>query len=302
MPYLYNSATAQAAIYDWYDDALQQLTIPAHTRTVRTDWGRTHVVITGNPAGPPVVLVHGLNNNALIWRPQLEGLTDFCLYAVDIPGQPGRSEPNAPSLHGDASARWLLQTITALDLPAPALVGLSLGGFIVTRLAAYAPAHVGRLALIAPAGYAPLRLRMLTQIAAANLPLRDYNTVMRNVMRQIFITPGREPEDTGDDAMQLLRLVNRYEPPIRTPQHLLEAIRPAWPLPSTVLNAVNLPALLMIGAEDALFDATTVCQRAQANLPHLVAAECYQRAGHAMTYEIASIVNARLSTFLRDGT
>lgn len=69
---------------------------------VETSFGTTHVYRYG-PADPaartrtPVVLVHGAGSCSAMWYPNTPALSaERPVYAIDTPGDPGRSEQREP--------------------------------------------------------------------------------------------------------------------------------------------------------------------------------------------------------------
>ena len=66
-----------------------QIDLAVDARTVETDSaGRVHYLVAGDPAGEPVVLLHGVSTTAATWLPLVGALTDR--YRIYIPDRPGR--------------------------------------------------------------------------------------------------------------------------------------------------------------------------------------------------------------------
>lgn len=101
------------------------------SRTITTDAaGRIHYLVTGNPDGEPVVLLHGVSVTAATWLPLAPALTDE--YRLYLPDRPGRGLSSAPS-YRDRDLRqflvaYLLDLLDKLELERPHVVGNSLGG------------------------------------------------------------------------------------------------------------------------------------------------------------------------------
>jgi pimeloyl-ACP methyl ester carboxylesterase len=92
-----------------------------------------------NPAAPVVVAVHGVTANHRAWQ-FLGALNRFTLVAVDLRGR-GRSARLVGSSGMERHADDLLGVLDHLGLPAPLLVGHSMGGFVVS---AFLHRHAGR--------------------------------------------------------------------------------------------------------------------------------------------------------------
>ncbi len=93
-------------------------------------------------AGPtnamPVVLVHGITESRHMWRPIIEALaTDHRVLAVDLRGHGASADGD--SYDPISYASDVVETVSAVGLTDPLLVGHSLGGVVVSAYAAIAP-------------------------------------------------------------------------------------------------------------------------------------------------------------------
>ena len=117
-----------------------------------SDHGPPPLALERGGNGPPLVLVHGLGLSRRSWEPVREILEQrHDVVAVDLPGF-GESPPVAD---GDPPtptrlADVLEHNIDRLGLPAPAVVGNSLGGWVALELARRGWAS--RAVAIAPSG------------------------------------------------------------------------------------------------------------------------------------------------------
>ncbi|KAA3644591.1 MAG: hypothetical protein DWQ07_14325 [Chloroflexi bacterium] len=106
-PSIYKSREGYRAIQAWYDRTLAQLSIPVQSHYIPTDLGKTHLLELGEGDKPPLILLHPLSANALMWSPQFEALSQhFRLIVPDIIGMAGRSGSTRPSYKSDAHAHW----------------------------------------------------------------------------------------------------------------------------------------------------------------------------------------------------
>ena len=135
-----------------YAASLELWPIPWESRFVETTFGDTHVIVSGEPDGEPVVLLHAASLSAAQWSLQAGGLgRTHRLYAVDLMGDIGLSRQRAEVHTRAQAADWLTTTLDGLELDRTALVGSSFGGFHAINLALARPDRVGSLALLAPA-------------------------------------------------------------------------------------------------------------------------------------------------------
>jgi pimeloyl-ACP methyl ester carboxylesterase len=117
--------------------------------------GYTHYRLEGPAQGPPVVLVHGFSTPLYNWDHTVPALTraGFRVLRYDLYGR-GFSDRPRVNYDKDLFDRQLLELLKALKVNTPVnLVGLSMGGAVVTIFAARHPRQVGKLALVAPAGF-----------------------------------------------------------------------------------------------------------------------------------------------------
>jgi len=116
------------------------LAMPAdvvHHRLPMADGGKVHVVERGS--GPVVVLLHGAGLSSETWAYQFHDLaSSHRLVAVDLRGH-GESEPGRGTVTIEQIAGDLAEVLHELDLRRLVLVGHSMGGMAVLRLARLRP-------------------------------------------------------------------------------------------------------------------------------------------------------------------
>jgi pimeloyl-ACP methyl ester carboxylesterase len=103
--------------------------------------------------GPPLILLHGVGDNALGWAWVMPALARaYCVYAPDLPGSGGSASPRGYDHSPAAFERFLRAFLDALEAGSAAVVGNSLGGLVALRLALSDPERVAALGLLAGAG------------------------------------------------------------------------------------------------------------------------------------------------------
>lgn len=117
--------------------------IEPRSLTVRAGDLRIHVSQWGDPAAPPVLLLHGLRDHSRSWDWTANALQGrFNLIAPDLRGH---GDSDWTELEGYALSSYVLDladVVTALGLDRYAIVGHSLGGALGLRLAAAFPDKV----------------------------------------------------------------------------------------------------------------------------------------------------------------
>jgi pimeloyl-ACP methyl ester carboxylesterase len=138
----------------------------ARVRRVRWSHGETQALELG--AGPPVLLVHGGGDTALVWAPILASLArTHRVFAVDRPGH-GLATPF--DYHGvdmlEHACTFLGDVLDALGTDTAAIVASSMGALWSFGFARAVPHRVSRLVMVgAPPGLirsAPLPIRLVS--------------------------------------------------------------------------------------------------------------------------------------------
>jgi pimeloyl-ACP methyl ester carboxylesterase len=121
---------------------------PARGERIAWPGGALHVVRRG--AGPPVLLVHGMNGTALDFPDELvqDLARDHDVLALDRPGHGASPRTRAP-LDLDANARAVLATLERVGGRA-VIVGHSYGAAVALRAALDSPQLVRALVLVTP--------------------------------------------------------------------------------------------------------------------------------------------------------
>jgi pimeloyl-ACP methyl ester carboxylesterase len=114
--------------------------------------GLTTRYLTVGTTGPPLVLLHGVGDNAFNWQWVMPALAhSHRVYAPDLPGSGGSAKP-ATDYSPAFFSRFLSALLDTLGADRTAVIGHSLGGLAALRLALTEPARVSALGLVASAG------------------------------------------------------------------------------------------------------------------------------------------------------
>jgi pimeloyl-ACP methyl ester carboxylesterase len=198
---VYKSAGGRLAVRRWCSDALARAEFPLTRASVSTSAGSVALVSAG--AGTPqVVVVPGTGFNAAAALPWLRALSArWATTVVDLPGQPGLSDPHRPRRGRPAwYGRVLEEVLTVADLEQVVLVGNSLGAAVV--LAADSPRIAARV-LVSPAGITRLAVDPRLALASGRWLLRPTAEHTRRMLR-LFVGPGEEPPGTEVEWMTLM--------------------------------------------------------------------------------------------------
>jgi pimeloyl-ACP methyl ester carboxylesterase len=254
-------------------------------------------------AGPPLLLVHGLGGAASNWTELAPLLANrHRLLVPDLPGHGGSTALPAVSGLEPFADRVALIAEREGMLPAP-VVGHSLGGMVVLRLAIRRPADVDAVVLAGAAGlsignvWGRQLLSVFTTVRPGRLAARSRGWVARwGLLRRLvfgFVSVA-DPVALTDEAVEGFLAA----------QLLHTDVDSAWQAlrvddPRQELEAVRCPVLVLWGAEDVqlpLDDAFEYTRRLRARLR--VIPGC----GHLLIGERPDACRRAIEDFLRDGS
>src|SRR5262245_19678032 len=157
----------------------------------RQDTGHRRQKRYGLPSpGTPIVLVHGIADNALTWAMVIRLLApEHEVYALDLPGYGLSGAPIGRDFATLEEMRDVLAAFVREHVVRPALVvGNSMGGWLAVRLAWAAP-ELTRTVVLLNAGGAPLEGRASWEPFGELIGVRDLRT-SRQILGRMF---GRIP-------------------------------------------------------------------------------------------------------------
>ena len=166
----------------------------AAVRTVEVNAVRLGYRESGDPDGPPVVLLHGSGSNANTWQRVTARLTaaGHRTIAVDLRGHATSDRTGDYAL--SSIRNDVVHLLAALDLRDVDLVGHSVGGYAALAAALHAPERIARLVLedlAAPPRHAVQArptdlLRLLASGRGALTRRRDYELrAVASILRQL---------------------------------------------------------------------------------------------------------------------
>lgn len=275
---VFKSEEGKQAILAVYGSILQNWPVPYETHEVETRHGRTFVIACGDTALPPLFLLHGSGSNAAMFiGDAVDYSRSFRVYAVDIPGEAGKSSDIRPNVHTGAHAEWLCDVFESLGVKKAAVAGISLGGWLAAQFACAYPERVEKLVLLCPAGIGPQKLSFaLSSLRTALAGKRGAEKALRKVFAD---------SDIPEEALAYTRLISQN----------FTYYRGILPRFSDVqLARLHMPVMLIAGENDALLDMRKAEARAKKIIPNLTAV-MLEDAGHVLMGQqgrILSFLNA----------
>jgi Predicted hydrolases or acyltransferases (alpha/beta hydrolase superfamily) len=261
---------------------------------------KIRVVERGDPASPPVVLVHGWGCSAYTFHRNMPALVEagFRAIAVDLKGHGLSDKPLASEEYTiESLAEHLRDILDALELECPALAGHSLGGSLIYHFASRYPERARCLGLLSPVGLKGVPLmglyRFLTPAVLTPI-LRQVKprVVVKLALMRVYGKRGRFTE----------RDVEEYLAPSQFPEFALamRALLHNYDWKAAVhrqLFPVNLPAVALWGSRDHMMPADGMGIFVRL-IPQIVL-RAIPEAGHIITEETPDEVNEALIALLR---
>ncbi|MET8419483.1 alpha/beta fold hydrolase [Streptomyces sp. NPDC005134] len=267
---------------------------------------RTRVRIAGDPADPPVLLLHGIGRSLEDWAPQFPRLTQgHRLIALDLPGF-GFSARSPEPTTLKVLARGVIDTLDALDERRPLhVLGNSLGGAIAQQLLVLDPAQVAGLVLVNSAGFGPevaLPLRLLAVPVLGRLATRRTTRAgARMTERLPFADAALATRERVDHALAVARQPDPNAVLLETVRELatVRGVKPGWraELTAAVVKHPR-PTLIIWGDRDRALPACHL-DAARRLLPH-AETQLLTGIGHMPQIECPDEFAICVLTFLAD--
>ena len=255
----------------------------------------------GNPAGRPVVLIHGFTDNARDWVPLIPELDrSLRLIAVDLRGHGQSSKPECCYSRIDFAydIRLLLD---ALKIERADIVGHSMGSYIAQTFAEYWPQRTRRVVLISSSGGA--RADCAPPAGEPQVPTMDFHSQIMQLKEPIdpdskFMVDWWSSPTPVDEEFLRRQRRDAAAIPLRVWLAVLgQGI--AGPELQATLPQLTAPTLLIWGEKDPIFGAKDRCSL-RAALP-TAQVRLYPELGHNPFWEDPAAVAAAINPFLLAG-
>jgi pimeloyl-ACP methyl ester carboxylesterase len=276
-----------------YDAVLAEWPVAFEEIDVATRLGSTHVVVSGPAAAPPLLLLPSFAGTATVWHLNVAGLSQrFRTYAVDVIGQPGKSLAVRRLRDRRDYSEWLAGLLDGLGIRHASVVGCSFGGFVALNQALATPERVDRVVMISPAGVFASQYWKLTYAMRIRMPIVRLLRRLRGSARAAGMGDlvRRAPRDTAWSALMAATMAERPEVSVISPTVFNR----------TALRAIRAPVLLLIGAEETLYEPGAMLKLARSRMPGLTGA-VVPDADHIAAMAQPDDVNGRIIRFLEGG-
>lgn len=289
---LFTSHQGYEVVMAAYDAEVARAPVPYQSQMVSTRYGTTHILSGGPLDAPPVFLFHHWWSNAAGIGASFPFLfPSYRVYMPDIIGQMGKSAPTRPPTDGPAYAAWVGDLFDALGISQAMLIGISGGGWVVLKCAAYAPERVKSAVVVSAVGLSGSFSRW-TQFVRSPLfgiviGLFPFRPAIGWAARS-FTGPHASGSSWYASFVEGIYLSRKY----------FKGTMPPGPLTDDELRRITSPTLALIGEQEHLYHPSAAIERARHLIPGLVGADLIADAGHTLMQEQPEAAAARILAFL----
>lgn len=251
---VYKSAGGAELVETKSRELLRHWPIEKQERILETRHGRTRVFVCGSPDNPPLLLLHPSYSSAVYWIKQVQTyVSSHQVFAIDILGEAGDSDPHRPPHKGLAYAEWMEDIYRELAIDRAALVGASLGAWLCLKFACGWPERVERLAIISPPG-------IVRAHRAGSIVGSAASALLGPLGRRLTFGSQLKKSDIDPRMRELLQLTQRHMKPRR---------KQLPRFTDRELAQLYCPVLLIVGGNDAYFNVDKLILRAVKALPQV---------------------------------
>lgn len=282
---LFKSPEAKSRLLSAYRAVLDRWPVPYEELAVKTRFGETHVVASGDPSAPPLILVHAFFATAMAWQSNVAAFSrSHRVYAVDCIGEPNPSTPLKPVSSRLEFSQWWTDVFDFLEVDRADMVGNSNGGFLTLNQALYTPNRIRKAVLISPAATFvqmwPFYLNFFLPVMLGSRPL---------IRRGLRWCQQGLPMDEGWAKLFETSLLDGTS---------LNRVFPAV-FSDAELTQIQTPILLLIGDHEVIYKPQAAIERATRLVPGLCA-EIIPSANHIAGVSNPAWVNQRILQFLNE--
>lgn len=276
------SQQLKTAVITHYENFLEGLSVPSETINFSTQYGNTFALISGNRNSEPVILLHGSSMNSAMWLDDIALLSRYYrVIALDIPGEPGKSDERQLSFNNDEFTHWLKEAFSFFKIKKAILVGNSLGGWIALKFAIAHPEYIKKLVLLAPAGIGSQNPEFAIK-AMQLIPKGDAG------LTELFT------EINGGITIPKARL--EYQKLIAAAFNARKEVLPLFS--DEELKRLSMPCMILLGQKDIMIKSQETMERAMRLISHCSIKQ-YPQNGHSlvgMEYEILHFLQSEQET------
>lgn len=237
-------------------------------------------------AKPTIVLLHGLTANGACWTPLAQALEkDYHIIMADARGHGQSSVPDYGYRYEDLASD-VIGLLNSLRIPAPVLVGHSMGGMTAAVVAARSPELLGGLILADPTFLSPEVQREVRDSDVAEKHRLTLGRSLEEVSLELKTShPKRSPE--------IIELIARAK--LQTSMAAFDVLTPPLPPFRQLASEIDVPTMLVFGDKGVV---SPVTARELQHLNPKFQSHEIPEAGHGLHYDQPERFSAIVRSFI----
>ncbi|OVE70139.1 Ndr family protein [Clostridium diolis] len=260
-------------VIKFYDKFLQKLALSYEKFYVDTKYGKTFIIASGEKSNPPLILLHGSGMNSVMWlRDIKEYSKTYRVYAIDMLGEPGKSDENRPSLSGSSYAEWLKEVFENLSVERANIIGISLGAWLAIKFSVSYPEMASKLVLLCPSGVGPQKKSFIFKAIA-------YEILGEKGIDKLYYKVNGN-QQIPEEMLKYQKLIGKSF------NYRKETI-PVFS--DNELKLLTMPTVLFVGAKDIMLHSDKTARRLGNLLPH-AQINISPKAGHSNVNDVNKII------------
>lgn len=292
---VYKSEKGKQEILRTYDILLKKWDVDYEEIDVKTRYGSTHIITAGTKGNPPLILFHGVGDDAaMMWIVNAKSWSEkFRIYAIDTIGGPGKSVPNENYGKGFDQCLWIDDVLDELKLDKVNVAGVSNGAYLTQLYGAKRPNRTIKMVCMAgslSAGDKDPGLRDMIKTFKIFFPEALFPS-MKNAKKLIKKLSGENASEFANDNdvighwMALLKHFNNMS----MGYHKIISLRKGD------VDAIRDKALFIIGDSDPIAYSEESINILKENKMQY---QILNNAGHTLNYEMPDEVNELVADFI----
>ena len=289
---LYKTEQGKKIAYNSYDKTMELWNIEYKEDYIQTDYGQSHVIVSGEENAPVLILLPGLFADATMWYPNVKDLSrQFKVYTPDMPNYGGKSKPSGKAVEDLQDYRkWFTSILNYYQIEKASVAGLSYGSWLTLALAREMTDTISNIILLDP--------------SETFMPMNS--SMAWKGFRYFMFFPNRKKYEKFFDWMG-----GGYSDPQLDVwfEHMLDVIEygsvgmfdvPQHRIYEPVeLEMIKMPVLIMAGGKPIIYESPEKFkENALKALPHAEVI-IVPDAGHGLNMEKPEIVNNKMIEFLK---
>jgi pimeloyl-ACP methyl ester carboxylesterase len=253
---VFRSDLGEKLVTEAYDRLLNYWAVPVKDLFLDTSFGKTHIIVSGGTSSPPLFMLHAFYASAASWYKNFRSLSEnYLVYAIDIIGDPNKSQPLKPIRQASCYVDWLKEIMDILKIERCAFVGNSVGAYHVVNFALNEPERVKSMTLIGPAA----TFINIPKFYLNTFPggITGWSFLVRHAIRWI---ENGEPFDRL--FFNLFYLILKYG---KSANQVFPAV-----MTDEQLKQIQMPTLLIYGDKEVIYDYSLAIRRAELNLRKVI--------------------------------